>query len=455
MPINGSENKSVSTNTTSSTGNINSIKINEITSTIGNSLNNIANSAIENYDLDEPELSKEGVLNRDDLDFSRIGSTAGNVKDGNFVNVKNPEYWGDTGDLTYKIRDDGTVAISEDGVILGFTDLQGIRIKEADTSFEEQIITEETSNVTSEKETEEVKKNIQNLEETEDTTAQTVEQKEEVQVEPVEEIKEESQDVSVETLDETPIEPAAEVQEDKVIEPQVEQPVEQQVDEVLEEKQEDTILENDISIKTEVEENIEDEAIPIEETASIETEIPKVNIEENNTSNENEVIRTEAVIAPTATNNEIVKGYHYTTGNTTYNISEEEFLKVAYVVQHETKHGENGKYEDALGVMSVILNRMEDGRYSYANSPIDVVSASGQFSVWSASGAASFTRQEINPEVLRAMNDALYNGIRNNDYVEFKSSGTSAKSITGEIKIQLVSDGNKYHNLAQHIDRCD
>ncbi len=230
MPINGSENKSVSTNTTSSTGNINSIKINEITSTIGNSLNNIANSAIENYDLDEPELSKEGVLNRDDLDFSRIGSTAGNVKDGNFINVKNPEYWGDTGDLTYKIRDDGTVAISEDGVILGFTDLQGIRIKEADSSKEEQIITEETSNVTSEKETEEVKENIQNLEETEDTTAQTVEQKEEVQVEPVEEIKEESQDVSVETLDETPEESAVEVQEDIVIEPQVEQPVEQQAE---------------------------------------------------------------------------------------------------------------------------------------------------------------------------------------------------------------------------------
>lgn len=230
MPINGSENKSVSTNTTSSTSNVNSIKINEITSTIGNSLNNIANSAIENYDLDEPELSKEGTLSRDDLDFSRIGATAGNVKDENFVNVKNPEYWGDTGDLTYKIRDDGTVAISEDGVILGFTDLQGIRIKEADSSKEEQIITEETSNVTSEKETEEVRENIQDLEETEDTTAQTVEQKEEVQVEPVEEIKEESQDVSVETLDETPIEPAVEVQEDIVIEPQVEQPVEQQAE---------------------------------------------------------------------------------------------------------------------------------------------------------------------------------------------------------------------------------
>lgn len=223
MPINGSENKSVSTNVNSSTDNIESVTISNTSNNSNNSLNISNNAPLEEYSLEES--IKEGVLNRNDLDFSRIGATAGDAKNGNFINVKNPDYWGDTGDLTYKIRDDGAVAISEDGVILGFTDLQGIRIKEADTSFEEQIITEETSNVTSEKETEEVKENIQNLEETEDTSIQTIEQKEEVLVEPVEEIKEESQDIPVETLDETPEEPAVEVQEDIVIEPQVEQQV--------------------------------------------------------------------------------------------------------------------------------------------------------------------------------------------------------------------------------------
>lgn len=160
MPINGSENKNVTTNTNSSTDNIGSISINNTPSTINNSINTTNNAPLESYDLEEPELAKEGVLNRDDLDFSRIANTAGNAKEGNFVNVKNPEYWGDNADLTYKVRDDGTVAISEDGVILGFTDLQGIRIKEADSSKEEQIVTAEASEVPSEVETETIQEEV-------------------------------------------------------------------------------------------------------------------------------------------------------------------------------------------------------------------------------------------------------------------------------------------------------
>lgn len=125
MPIQGSNNKTVSTNT--STSNINNdIRIKEITNTIVNSLSLVSNIPVENYDLDENELSKEGILNKDSIDFSRIATSASNVKNGNFVVIKNTKYWGDTGNLTYKIRDDGTVAIMEDSVILGFTDLNGI-----------------------------------------------------------------------------------------------------------------------------------------------------------------------------------------------------------------------------------------------------------------------------------------------------------------------------------------
>lgn len=177
MPINGSENKSITTNTNSSTDNLGSISINNTPTTINNSINATNNAPLEEYDLSEP-MSKEGVLDRNNLDFSRIATTAGNAKDGNFVNVKSPEYWGDNAPLTYKVRDDGTVAISEDGVILGFTDLEGIRIKEADSSKEEQIITEDTSSTTSEN-TEEVTEIAQNLEEQgEGTTVETIETEE-------------------------------------------------------------------------------------------------------------------------------------------------------------------------------------------------------------------------------------------------------------------------------------
>lgn len=200
MPIKGSDNKDVSTNTSSSTANVNNIKISSGTTDITGALNTAANNTIENYDLDEPELNKEGILNRNDLDFSRIAATAENAKTDKFVKVKNPEYWGDTGDLTYKIRDDGTVAISEDGVILGFTDLQGIRIKEADSSKEEQIITEEASKVTSAPTEEDSVTDA--IEEVEETPVETVEaEKETIVEEPVLEVLEEPV---------APIEPQAE-----------------------------------------------------------------------------------------------------------------------------------------------------------------------------------------------------------------------------------------------------
>lgn len=224
MPINASDNKNLSSTTSSSTNDIKNIKIREVPSTSNSSLNIVSNNVVESYDLDEPVSNNEGILNRNDLDFSRIGSTAGNVKDGNFINVKNPEYWGDTGDLTYKIRDDGTVAISEDGVVLGFTDLQGIRIKEADSSKEEQIVKQEASNITSDN-TKEIEENIQILEETIEPNAEQVQ----VEDKPQENIVEkEITQVPVETLEETTKE--TNVQEEIVVEPQVEQPINPQVE---------------------------------------------------------------------------------------------------------------------------------------------------------------------------------------------------------------------------------
>ncbi len=204
-----------------------------------------------------------------------------------------------------------------------------------------------------------------------------------------------------------------------------------------------------------VNENLDEEEIIEETQAEAEvSEEPIASVEETQleeeTINVGQEILSDVEIVPYDVN-EIVAGYHLTMENTTYTVSEEEFLQVAYVVQQESL---DGSYEDALGVTSVILNRMEDGRYSYADSLLAVVSAPGQFTVWDASKAAAFTRAEIQPEVLRAMNDALYNGIRNNDYVEFKSAGTAKYSITGEFKIQFVANGNKYHHLAKNVDRC-
>ncbi len=144
----------------------------------------------------------------------------------------------------------------------------------------------------------------------------------------------------------------------------------------------------------------------------------------------------------------IQKGLHKTKGNTTYQLTEEQLKKISCVIELES----NGTYEDALGVASVIANRMEDPRYQKYNytTPIDVIAHPGQFAVWSKIDSM---RNSENPEVLRAINDCFQNGLRNNDYTEFKSSSSSNYSLTGEEKIQLVPDGNKYHNPAISLDR--
>ena len=163
---------------------------------------------------------------------------------------------------------------------------------------------------------------------------------------------------------------------------------------------------------------------------------------------------TEPVINNSSLDNySIVTGMHYTTGNTTYPMSDEDFYKVLSCVEAES----SGDYEDALAVASVIANRIDDGRFS-ETTPLGIVSHPGQFAAWNASRAENYAANPAlcqNPDVIKACQDVFYNGIRNNDYVEFKAASSPDKSVTGEVKYQFVEGGNKFHNLAQSLDRVE
>lgn len=178
--------------------------------------------------------------------------------------------------------------------------------------------------------------------------------------------------------------------------------------------------------------------------------VEEVNITPTPTETETETVEP----VPTNVENQnltIITGLHQTNGNTTYSMSEADFKKIAFVVNHEC----NGTYEDALGVISVILNRIEDGRYN-ASTPLEIVTQPGQFAVWNEEQAHSFQLENLkSPYVLNALNDALNNGIRNNDYIEFKASNSSDYDRNGELKVQLVAGGNKYHRVAQHVNRIN
>ena len=74
-----------------------------------------------------PSTSKtENVkIDSSTIDYGRISSSADGVKNEQFVNV-NKSVW-DNGNLTYKVRDDNTVLIKNNGISIGYTDLKGIK----------------------------------------------------------------------------------------------------------------------------------------------------------------------------------------------------------------------------------------------------------------------------------------------------------------------------------------
>ena len=117
-------------------------------------------------------------------------------------------------------------------------------------------------------------------------------------------------------------------------------------------------------------------------------------------------------------------GFNVTTGNKVYTLTEEEFNIVAGVVACEA-----GGKDDALAVMSVILNRADSSRYP--NDPVSVVAAPHQFSCYS--------KRKDPSRYADVVRDAL-NGVRNNKYYSFNCPGCSPK-----IENYITEKGNWYY----------
>ena len=106
----------------------------------------------------------------------------------------------------------------------------------------------------------------------------------------------------------------------------------------------------------------------------------------------------------------------------------------------------------------MILNRKQDSGYRSASSLEELVMNESQFTVWNETKAMSFVNDinaPINENVWNAMYDAIFLGVRNNDYIEFKASWTPDYTKSGEYKYQFVADGNKYHNLVDYVGRAN
>lgn len=79
------------------------------------------NSTSESY-------SNSGSIDPNTIDYSRISTNAEDALKGDFINESNvkTEYFKDGGNITYQVRDDGSVLISKDGVAMGYTDKENL-----------------------------------------------------------------------------------------------------------------------------------------------------------------------------------------------------------------------------------------------------------------------------------------------------------------------------------------
>ncbi len=127
------------------------------------------------------------------------------------------------------------------------------------------------------------------------------------------------------------------------------------------------------------------------------------------------------------------KSFNASTGYNAYTLSDADFNVVAGVVACEAT-----SYEDALGVASVILNRVDSG--SYPSTPLAVVAAPYQFSCYGyyLNNPSRFAanRSSYADEALRV----ALSGTRNNSFYSFNYVCSSPNGVCTQI-----GGGNWYY----------
>lgn len=190
-----------------------------------------------------------------------------------------------------------------------------------------------------------------------------------------------------------------------------------------------------------VEQKMED--LTFEELPSLEVIAEEIEELEEKVEDEDVVESTPlvSVDASKYTGNESM-GFAVTEGNKEYNLTDEEFNVVVAVVAGEFGNNLN----DALGVVSVILNRCDSSIWANwaGTSPYSQVIKKGQFEVYEKGYYLSYmptgnyygsSKYEV---AKQAVIDGL-NGIRNNKYLGFRSWYS-----TGYSDKYIISGGNRY-----------
>ena len=211
--------------------------------------------------------------------------------------------------------------------------------------------------------------------------------------------------------------------------------------------------ENLNKIATSVSILFEEEEIPVEEKMEdlILEDLPSLDviasdvekIEKENKDKEDEIESTPLVSVDAEKYiDNIAMGFEVTEGNKNYDLSDDEFNVVVAVVAGEFGSDLN----DALGVVSVILNRCDSSTWvNWAgNTPYKQVIKSGQFEVYFKGYYKSYMPggKHYGGSKYQVAKQAVidgFNGIRNNNYLGFRSWHS-----TGYSSKYIISGGNRY-----------
>lgn len=134
-------------------------------------------------------------------------------------------------------------------------------------------------------------------------------------------------------------------------------------------------------------------------------------------------------------NNEAA-GFVVTSGHPVYNMNETDYDLICSIVSAES----DKSYDDALAVVSTILNRCESPAWinSHGTNPVRQATAPNQFVVYQHGSYQKYTNGNSPDTVKQAVSDAI-NGLRNHDYLSFRSNGS-----TGYSDNMITPTGNRY-----------
>ena len=179
---------------------------------------------------------------------------------------------------------------------------------------------------------------------------------------------------------------------------------------------------------------------------SILNDLPSIDKVDEVDLNEDEEVKTVSVplykIDASKYKSNLAMGFKVTENNKKYDLTDDEFNVVVAVVAGEF----DKTIDDALGVMSVILNRCDSPKWSNwaGSNPYSQVIMKGQFEVYFAGiyknympGGKYYEKSKYNL-AKQAVLDGL-NGIRNNEYLGFRASW-----VTGYSNKYIVVGGNRY-----------